>query len=65
MLGGRIDYVLLWGDTEAAAKDECGSAVLAELAASYERVFVSHPRGLAQLYRPRAAKAVVPASGGG
>jgi hypothetical protein len=51
-LGGRIDYVLLWGDEVAAAKDECGSKVLAELAADWERVFVSRPRGLVQLFRP-------------
>ncbi|HEX8908641.1 MAG TPA: GtrA family protein [Anaeromyxobacteraceae bacterium] len=52
-LGGRIDYVLVWGATPAAAKDECGGAVLAELGRDYERVFVSEPRGMAELWRPR------------
>jgi hypothetical protein len=58
-LGGRIDYVIVWGATPLAAEDECGAAVLAELAAGYERVFVSEPRGMLQLYRPiqqRAAR---------
>ncbi len=59
-LAGRIDYVLVWGDTEAGAAEECGAAVLGELARSYERVFVSRPRGLAQLYRPRAAEGAAP-----
>ena len=51
-LGGRIDYVIVWGATPLAARDECGAAVLAELAAGYERVFVSQPRGMLELYRP-------------
>ena len=55
-LGGRIDYVLVWGATEAAAEDECGGAVLSELRRDYERVFVSEPRGMLELYRPRGAK---------
>jgi hypothetical protein len=50
--GGRIDYVLLWGDVVAAAADDCGASLLAELAAGWEPVFVSQPRGLMRLYRP-------------
>jgi hypothetical protein len=52
-LGGRIDYVLVWGATPAAALDECGGAVLAELERDYERVYVSQPRGMAELWRSR------------
>jgi hypothetical protein len=55
-LGGAIDYVLVWGATAAAARDECGGAVLSELSRDYERVFVSEPRGMVALYRPRAAR---------
>lgn len=61
-LAGPIDYVLVWGDAGAAAQDECGRAVLAELSAGYRRIFVSKPRGLAQLWVPVGApKAPVPA----
>ncbi len=56
-LGAAIDYVLVWGATQAAAKDECGAAVLSELRRDYERVFVSEPRGMVELYRPRALSA--------
>lgn len=49
-LGGRVDYVVLWGATAAAARDECGGAVLRELRAGYDRVYVS-PMGMAELYR--------------
>ena len=52
-LGGRIDYVVVWGATPAAARDSCGGALLQELASGYERVYVS-PRGMLQLFRPRA-----------
>ena len=55
-LGGAIDYVLVWGATEPAAHDECGGAVLSELGRDYERVFVSEPRGMLELYRPRGAQ---------
>lgn len=55
-LGAAIDYVLVWGATEAAARDECGAAVLAELGRDYERVFTSEPRGMVALYRPRGAR---------
>ncbi len=56
-LGGRIDRVLVVGDTSPARKDECGSAVLRELGQSWDRVFVSAPRGFVQVFapRPRAA----------
>ena len=53
-LGGRIDYVLVWGATPAAALDECGAAVLGELAAGYRRVYAS-PRGMLQLFQPVGA----------
>ena len=53
-LGGRIDYVLVWGATPAHAADACGAAVLAELASGYQRVYVS-PLGMVQLYRSPSA----------
>ena len=52
-LGGRVDYVIVWGATGPAALDECGGEVLAELGRTYERVYVSEPRGMAELWRPR------------
>jgi hypothetical protein len=52
-LGGRIDYVLLWGDAIAASQDACGMSLLRELNRDYERVYVSQPRGMAQLWRAR------------
>ncbi|GEJ59394.1 GtrA family protein [Anaeromyxobacter diazotrophicus] len=55
-LVGRIDAVLVWGATEKSAQDACGGAVLAELARDYERVYVSQPRGMAELWRPKAAR---------
>ncbi len=50
-LGGRIDYVLVWGATPAHARDECGAALLRELATRWRRTYVS-PLGMAQLFRP-------------
>ncbi|HEY6051214.1 MAG TPA: hypothetical protein VIZ58_08185, partial [Thermoanaerobaculia bacterium] len=51
--GGSVDYVLLWG---ARAGPEGGnpvdvSPILAQLSAGYDRIFVSRPRGLAEVYR--------------
>jgi hypothetical protein len=51
--GGRIDYVLLWGRASEVAGDPCGERLLAQLAGGWERVYVSEPRGLMQLYRPK------------
>jgi hypothetical protein len=53
--GGRIDYVLLWGRASEVRGDACGDRLLAQLAADWERVYVSEPLGLMQLYRPRAS----------
>jgi hypothetical protein len=60
--GGTVDYVLLWG---AHARREDGKTadpapILAQLAAGYERIFVSKPRGLAELYRRKGLPAAPP-----
>jgi hypothetical protein len=57
-----VDYVLLWG---AHARREDGKTadpapILAQLAAGYERIFVSKPRGLAELYRRKGLPATPP-----
>ena len=49
-LGGRIDYLLVWGATPAHGHEECGAALLAEIEAGWEQVYAS-PLGMAQLYR--------------
>jgi hypothetical protein len=51
-LAGPIDAVLLWGVTPQGARERCGAAVLRELRAGWERVFVS-PQGTAQLFLRR------------
>ncbi|MFL5418400.1 MAG: GtrA family protein, partial [Myxococcales bacterium] len=55
--GGRIDYVLLWGQPSEVAGDRCGERLLAQLAADWVRVFTSQPHGLMQVYRPKNASA--------
>ena len=47
------DYVLLWGATREELETPCGGALAAELAAGYEPVFLSGPRGLLEVWRPR------------
>jgi hypothetical protein len=47
------DYVLVWGATREELETPCGGALAAELAASYEPVFLSEPRGLIEVWRPR------------
>jgi hypothetical protein len=51
------DYVLLWGATREELETPCGGALEAELAARYEPIFLSEPRGLIEVWRPRATTA--------
>jgi hypothetical protein len=51
------DYVLLWGATREELRTPCGGALAAELAAAFEPVFLSEPRGLIQVWRPRTRTA--------
>jgi hypothetical protein len=55
--GGRLDTVLLFGRPAASAADPCAQATLATLAADYDRVAVSRPRGLVEVYRWRGVSA--------
>jgi putative flippase GtrA len=48
-----VDYVLLWGATREALGTPCGAALAAALAAGFEPVFLSQPRGLLEVWRPR------------
>ncbi|WP_242393168.1 GtrA family protein [Anaeromyxobacter oryzisoli] len=54
---GTIDYVLVWGATRENLETPCGAALVVELADRYEPVFLSAPRGLLEVWRPRAATA--------
>lgn len=49
----RVDYLLIWGATREELQTPCGGALEAELAAGYEQVFISQPRGLLGVWRPR------------
>jgi len=51
------DYVLVWGATREELRTPCGGALEAELAAGYEPVFLSEPRGLIEVWRPRTTTA--------
>lgn len=48
-----VDDLLVWGATREALDTPCGGALEAELAARYEPVFLSQPRGLLEVWRPR------------
>jgi hypothetical protein len=52
--GGSVDYVALWGPPESAVDGPGMKPILARLAAAYEPVFTSEPRGLMRLYRRHA-----------
>ncbi|BDG05385.1 GtrA family protein [Anaeromyxobacter oryzae] len=54
---GAIDYVLVWGATRENLDTPCGAALATELAQRYEPVFLSQPRGLLEVWRPRTATA--------
>jgi hypothetical protein len=47
------DYVLVWGATREELRTPCGGALVAELAAGFEPVFLSQPRGFIEVWRPR------------
>ncbi|HYG67095.1 MAG TPA: GtrA family protein [Anaeromyxobacteraceae bacterium] len=53
-----VDYVLVWGNTPEGTRTPCAAAMHTELGARFERVFVSEPRGLLEVWRPRPAAAV-------
>ena len=53
----RVDYVLVWGATREALGTPCGAALAAELAARFEPVWLSEPRGLLEVWRPRTTTA--------
>jgi len=49
--GGRIDYILVWGLKVAADDRDKVEALMKLVKESYEIVYVSRPRGLAELWR--------------
>jgi putative flippase GtrA len=50
---GPLDYVLVWGATRENLETPCGAALASSLAARYEPVFLSEPRGLLEVWKPR------------
>ncbi len=60
------EFVLTWGAGRVDRDDPCMRTLVRQLDVSYRRVFVSSPRGLAELYRlvtrPAATEASQPAS---
>jgi putative flippase GtrA len=50
---GEIDYVLVWGATRENLETPCGAALAADLAARFEPIFLSEPRGMLEVWRPR------------
>lgn len=57
-----IDYLLLWGLTEARATEPAVAALLREIEVRFEPVFVSPEHGLLHLYRRRGAGSPEPAA---
>ena len=55
--GAAADYVLVWGATREELRTPCGGALEAALAARFEPVFLSEPRGLLEVWRPRTRTA--------
>jgi len=51
--GGRVDYVVLWGLWGERRTRADVQPLLRQLAAAYERVEVTRPRGMGELYRRR------------
>jgi hypothetical protein len=51
------DYVLVWGATREELRTPCGGALEAALAAGFEPVFLSEPRGFLEVWRPRTRTA--------
>jgi hypothetical protein len=50
-------YVLVWGATREELRTPCGGALAAGLGEWYEPVFLSEPRGLIEVWRPRDRRA--------
>jgi hypothetical protein len=48
-----VDYVLVWGATRENLETPCGAALALELESRYEPVFLSAPRGMLEVFRPR------------
>ena len=47
------DYLIVWGATREELETPCGGALEAGLAAGWEPIFLSQPRGLIEVWRPR------------
>jgi len=49
--GGRVDYVLLWGDPGPSSEVEATRSIFRQLEEGYDLVFISPRTGLMQLFR--------------
>ncbi|MBM4036934.1 MAG: hypothetical protein FJ290_00340 [Planctomycetes bacterium] len=54
-MGGRVDYVLVWGAPRGEHDAAAAASVRRQLDAAYDLVFTSRPRGLMRLYRRKPA----------
>ena len=54
---GAVDYVLVWGATRENLDTPCGAALSHDLSSRFEPVFLSVPRGLLQVWRPKVLAA--------
>jgi hypothetical protein len=52
-----VDYVLVWGATRETLGTPCGAALAEQLTARFDPVFLSQPRGLLEVWRPRITTA--------
>lgn len=50
-----VDYLLVWGNTPEGTRTPCARAMHVELGTRFERVFVSAPRGMLEVWRPLRA----------
>ena len=53
----KPDYLLVWGMSDEALATPCGAALSAGLEGEFVRVFRSSPRGMLEIWRPRARTA--------
>jgi hypothetical protein len=55
--GGPIDRILVWGRTPEMEARRCGALLAQDLEQGYERIAVSRPRGMLEVWAPRTERA--------
>jgi hypothetical protein len=56
-VGASVDYVLVWGASSETLRTPCGGALASDLSARYEPIYLSQPRGMLEIWRPRTTTA--------